>query len=60
MLAAMVLGAVLLQRGDDNQLYPIAYVSRTLTLSEQKEALTSVWVIETFSKYLIGLESFDL
>ena len=56
------LGAVLLQRQPEGQLKPVAYISRSMTPTEQryaqieKEALALTWACDRFSDYLIGLD----
>ena len=56
------LGAVLLQRQPTGDLKPVAYVSRSMTPTEQryaqieKEALAFTWACERLSDYLIGLK----
>lgn len=56
------LGAVLLQRQPQGELKPVAYISRSMTTTEQryaqieKEALALTWACERFSDYLIGLK----
>ena len=51
------LGAVLLQRQPEGELKPVAYVSRSMTPTEQryaqieKEALALTWACECFSDY---------
>ena len=56
------LGAVLMQKQDNNQWRPVAYASRALTPTEQrnaqieKEALGIIWASERFADFLIGLK----
>ena len=56
------LGATLIQKQPDGAMKPVAYISRSLTPTEQryaqieKEALTFTWACERFSDYLIGLK----
>ena len=56
------LGAVLLQRQPSGDLKPVAYVSRSMTPTEQryaqieKEALAFTWACERLSDYLIGMK----
>jgi len=55
------LGAVTLQRQQSGENRPVAYISRSLTPTEEryaqieKEALALTWACERFSDYLIGL-----
>ena len=55
------LGAVLLQRQPSGEMKPIAFISRSMTPTEQryaqieKEALAFTWACERHSDYLIGL-----
>lgn len=54
------LGAVLVQKGEDEQYHVISFASKVLTKSEQrypqtqKEALAIVWAMEHFEYYLLG------
>ncbi|KAL6483174.1 hypothetical protein MHYP_G00080460 [Metynnis hypsauchen] len=56
------LGAVLMQREENMQWRPVAYISRSLSETEQryaqveKEALAVTWACERLSSYLIGLQ----
>ena len=56
------LGAVLLQRQPHGELKPVAYISQSMTTTEQryaeieKESLAFTWVCERFANYLIGLK----
>ena len=56
------LGAVLIQKQPDGAMKPVAYISRSLTPTEQrytqieKEALAFTWACERFSDYLVGLK----
>ena len=56
------LGAVLLQKQTSGENKPVAYISRSMTSTEQKyaqiekEALDFTWVCERLSDYLIGLK----
>ena len=56
------LGAVLSQKSEDGTWHPVAYESRSLSLTEKryaqvdKEALASAWVCNRFEDYLIGLK----
>ena len=54
------LGAVLAQVGDDGQVHPIAYASRSLLKHERNYAITEletlalVWAVKHFRAYLLG------
>ncbi len=56
------LGAVLLQKQTSGELKHVAYISRSMTPTEQryaqikKEALGFTWACERFSTYLLGLK----
>ena len=60
--SAYGLGAVLVQKQSAHKWKPVAYISRAMTLTEQrypqieKEALALTWACETFTDYLLGLE----
>ena len=56
------LGAVLLQRQPSGELKPVAYISRSMSPTEQryaqieKEALAFTWACERLSDYLLGMK----
>ena len=56
------LGAVLLQKQANGERRPVAYVSRSMTLTEsryaqiEKEALALTWACEQYLDHLIGLQ----
>lgn len=58
------LGAVLLQRGEDGELHPVAYLSRKLLARErayatiEKEGLALVWALHKLKPYLCGVKFF--
>ena len=55
------LGAVLLQKQSAGDIRPVAYISRSMSPTEQryaqieKEALALTWACERFADYLIGI-----
>lgn len=58
------LGAVLLQKQDDDSFRPVAYASRSMNDTEQryaqieKEALAITWAVERWRELLLGMEHF--
>jgi hypothetical protein len=58
----LALGAVLLQKDDNNDIHPIAYASKTLNTAQQnystseKECLALIWALEHFNTYCEGHE----
>ena len=56
------LGAVLMQKQLQGELKPIAYISRSMMITEQryaqlkKESLAFQWACERFADYLVGLK----
>ena len=56
------LGAVLLQKQPEGDIKPVAYISRSMTPTEQryaqieKEALAFTWACERFADYLVGMK----
>ena len=58
-------GAMLMQQ-HDNEWKPVAFASRSLSKAEkgyaaiEKECLACTWGCEKFSRYLVGLDSFNL
>ncbi|MBS1650721.1 MAG: DDE-type integrase/transposase/recombinase, partial [Bacteroidetes bacterium] len=58
----LALGAVLLQKDDNNEIHPIAYASKTLNAAQQnysaseKECLALIWALEHFNTYCEGHE----
>jgi len=55
------LGAVLIQKQDNDKWHPVAYASRAMSSTEQryaqieKETLGITWARERFADYLIGI-----
>ena len=55
------LGAVLIQKQDNDKWHPVAYASRAMSSKEQryaqieKETLGITWASERFAHYLIGI-----
>ena len=55
------LGAVFLQKQSQGELKPVSYISRSMTIAEQryaqieKESLALTWACECFKDYLLGL-----
>lgn len=58
----VAMGAVLMQRDDDDDLHPIAFASKTFNSAErnydttEREALAIVWALEHFNTYCEGHE----
>ncbi len=57
------LGGVLLQKQKDGSIRPVAFASRSLTITErhgyaqiEKEALATTWCCQKFREYLVGIE----
>ena len=56
------LGAVLLQKQENGELQPVAFISRSMSPTErryaqiEKEALAFTWACERLSDYLVGLQ----
>lgn len=59
--SSYILGAVLIQKRDNDEWRPVTYASRAMSPTEQRyaqiemEALGITWAIERFADYLLGL-----